>query len=706
MGFFTFGAIFLACYYTYYQSKKRHGKLRSTVEAASMSKDAILNLFNSSDNGGLPAWLRMPDSHQSSFINQGLSVLWPSIDRAATAWAFNDRNLENLLNSSSFWKPSWLAASGVVLQSLELGQVPPTVTSVKVHSVGDSTDAKPDTLVADMTFEWSSKMQAVLVMKTLPMSELSAVDKVLAFIYKAITVKVHVKELISRGQIRVIGAPLLNELPVVGTLRLSFLGAPTISYNVSSMGTNPLFIPGLESWLNSFITNQVLHPFTFPEGFIINLGELFGVEVVAPPIRPQGVLSVTIHRANNVPRMDSVGGADPYVKMFLTEKFKARTSVIANTRSPKWEETFEFVVYDVHHQELTLELWDSDSLRPDDLVGIVELPLEASLDLSPGKVNALTLTIPRMKKKGRKTMDDSSIDKIQKTEGGANKDGVPGLRLGEVGRTVVGADTRVLPTSAQGTSSQSATPEMSPRSNGEVSAGGSPSSPAVIDSAEERESEHVSRVQATIEPSRKAARFARRAAIDAVDQVEKLTKKKPCTLEVSIQFVKFNTKESDAAHDAQIGLHPGMSGLSPRMRRVLKGGMLYLHIERADGLASNRGVIKTFKIKAKVGPIGGAPLYKKKSERTGIGRGLNSRSPVFDEDIDFLIDGEAAQAGDTVVTLEIWITHLLLRPDFKGSVTVPLARVISAGRMRDTFPLEGGSGTLDLGLEWQGVMDT
>lgn len=655
-----------------------------------MSKDAILQLFNSSDSGGLPAWLRMPDSYQSSFINQGLAVLWPSIDRAATAWAFKDRNLETLLNSSTFWKPAWLAASGVVLQSLELGHVPPTVTSVKIHSIGDSTVAKPDSLVADMTFEWSSKLHAVLVMKTLHTSELSAVDRILSFIYKAITVKVVIKDLVSRGQIRVVGAPLLSELPVVGTLRLSFLGAPAISYNVSSMGTNPLFIPGLESWLNSFITNQVLHPFTFPEGFVINIGELFGVSVVAPPIRPQGILSVTVHKANNVPRMDPVGGADPYVKLFLTEKFKVRTSVMANTRSPKWEETFEFVVYDVMHQELTLELWDSDSLRPDELVGLVEMNLEGALDLSPGKVNVMTLTIPRIKKKSTRRTMDSFMEKQQAAAGTSSEE----PRVGEAGRTVVGADIHIgTPRSIM------SSPGVSPRAPTEEESLG------VDDSAEECESVVSSRVQAALEPSRKAARVARRAAKEAADQLEKLAKGRACTLDVSIQFFKFSTTESEAAHDAQIGLRPGMSGLSPRMRRVLRGGMLYLHFNRAEGLSSSTGVTKTFKIKAKVGPQGGVPLYKKSAERTGIGRGLNSRSPVFDEDIDFLIDGEAAQASDTVITIELWITHVLMRPNFKGSVTIPLARVISAGRLRDTWPLEGGSGTLDMGLEWQGVME-
>jgi len=44
------------------------------------------------------------------------------------------------------------------------------------------------------------------------------------------------------------------------------------------------------------------------------VAELFGMTIMPPPVRPEGVLSVTIKRALNVPRTDFFGLSDPYVK--------------------------------------------------------------------------------------------------------------------------------------------------------------------------------------------------------------------------------------------------------------------------------------------------------------------------------------------------------------------------------------------------------
>ena len=55
--------------------------------------------------------------------------------------------------------------------------------------------------------------------------------------------------------------------------------------------------------------------------------------------------------------------------------------------------------------------------------------------------------------------------------------------------------------------------------------------------------------------------------------------------------------------------------------------------------------------------------------------------------------------------LQLWVAHLLKKPSFKGRVAVPLARVLAAGRLHDTFPLEDvAAGRLELSLEWLSTM--
>lgn len=80
---------------------------------------------------------------------------------------------------------------------------------------------------------------------------------------------------------------------------------------VSSYGINPLFIPGLEQFINSFVGGTVLQPFTYPDGFVLKLDPRADGALEE---LPEGLLTVVIKEAVNVPRMDFFGGADPYVK--------------------------------------------------------------------------------------------------------------------------------------------------------------------------------------------------------------------------------------------------------------------------------------------------------------------------------------------------------------------------------------------------------
>jgi C2 domain len=743
LGFITFGVLFIACFLTYASSQQQQKRVLDAATAASLSKDNILEIF-SREAGGLPPWLRHLDSEHPTWINQALSILWPHIDHAATTWAFKDRNLENLLNEQDFWKPSWLAASGVVLQSLSLGQQPPSVTGLKIYSSSPGTgEVKADSLTVDVDFDWVSKMNCIIVMKTLQTnSKRSFVDKVLSVVYKAITIKVVVKNIVARGQMRVIAAPLLSEIPVVGAFRGSFLGPPTISYNVSSFGLSPMFIPGLESWIQSFITNQVLQPFTFPEGLELNIAELFGVAAHPPPVYPKGVLSVIIHKADNIPRMDTFGaGADPYVKLYLTDKLKQRTSVKARTRFPKWEETFDLIVHDEKYQQLTLEIWDSDALSRDDMVGRVVVPLSSSkLDLSNEKVNSLELTIQRMGRKERK----KGIPTYVEDDGGGQAGGGYGVgRSSGAGKKSMIVRTKTLSTEraneaagvapaaaaaaaaavparalAGGVSIEAVDVSVDDKvgTNTSLSTNNASQPQQIV--AEQKEGTTATTPAAAAPARVPASSFTSTSAAAAAAAVPSLLahaarqgledihilSETGCSISCTLQYFKFTSQEREAAKHVHDGTHPLASTLSRRVSRLLRGGMLYVHLLRAEGLSPHTGVTKTYKLFLKIGPQDGTPVYKKSAERSGMGRGLDARSPVFDERLDLLIDGDTAQRRDTMLTVEIWVKHFLLKPTFKGAVTMPLSSVLVAGKVRDIWAIEGGAGTLEMGVEWQGMM--
>ncbi|KAF5743330.1 synaptotagmin-4 [Tripterygium wilfordii] len=80
----------------------------------------------------------------------------------------------------------------------------------------------------------------------------------------------------------------------------------------------------------------------------------------------RGVLSVTVIAAENLPAVDFMGKADPFVVLTMkkSEK-KERTRVINNSLNPVWNQTFDFVVEDALHDMLIAEVWDHDMLKKD-----------------------------------------------------------------------------------------------------------------------------------------------------------------------------------------------------------------------------------------------------------------------------------------------------------------------------------------------------
>jgi Ca2+-dependent lipid-binding protein len=102
----------------------------------------------------------------------------------------------------------------------------------------------------------------------------------------------------------------------------------------------------------------------------------------------RGVLSVTVISAEDIPAMDVMGKADPFVVLYLKKgetkkktrvKFYSLSSicshvhyifptydsiylqVVTETLNPIWNQTFDFVVEDALHDLLMVEVWDHDT---------------------------------------------------------------------------------------------------------------------------------------------------------------------------------------------------------------------------------------------------------------------------------------------------------------------------------------------------------
>ncbi|KAM0854376.1 hypothetical protein ACQ4PT_050458 [Festuca glaucescens] len=80
----------------------------------------------------------------------------------------------------------------------------------------------------------------------------------------------------------------------------------------------------------------------------------------------RGVLSVTVISAEDLPAMDVMGKADPFVVLYLKKgETKKKTRVVTETLNPIWNQTFDFVVEDALHDLLMVEVWDHDTFGKD-----------------------------------------------------------------------------------------------------------------------------------------------------------------------------------------------------------------------------------------------------------------------------------------------------------------------------------------------------
>ncbi|XP_043697596.1 synaptotagmin-5-like [Telopea speciosissima] len=80
----------------------------------------------------------------------------------------------------------------------------------------------------------------------------------------------------------------------------------------------------------------------------------------------RGVFSVTVISAEDLPIVDLMGKADPYVVLYMKKTGnKNKTRVVNDSLNPVWNQTFDFVVEDGLHDMLILEVWDHDTFGKD-----------------------------------------------------------------------------------------------------------------------------------------------------------------------------------------------------------------------------------------------------------------------------------------------------------------------------------------------------
>ncbi|XP_028066776.1 synaptotagmin-4-like [Camellia sinensis] len=93
----------------------------------------------------------------------------------------------------------------------------------------------------------------------------------------------------------------------------------------------------------------------WPHRIVVPIGGI-AVDTSELELRPQGKLTVTVVKANDLKNMEMIGKSDPYVVVYIRPLFKVKTKVIDNDLNPIWNQTFELIAEDKETQSLILEV--------------------------------------------------------------------------------------------------------------------------------------------------------------------------------------------------------------------------------------------------------------------------------------------------------------------------------------------------------------
>ncbi|TBU59824.1 hypothetical protein BD310DRAFT_1038272 [Dichomitus squalens] len=176
---------------------------------------------------------------------------------------------------------------------------------------------------------------------------------------------------------------LIPDPPFVKTTIVTLMGLPRITISVVPMSRalpNIMNLPFISGFISSAIDTAAAE-YVAPKSLTLDLQRLISGDDIKKDTEAIGVVVTHIHRATNIKKMDATGSsADPYVTLTYSrlEKPLYSTRIIKGDLNPVFEETAVLLV-DVNtvklREKISFQLWDSDRMSVDDMMGFVEIDL-------------------------------------------------------------------------------------------------------------------------------------------------------------------------------------------------------------------------------------------------------------------------------------------------------------------------------------------
>ncbi|KAJ2030965.1 Tricalbin-2 [Coemansia sp. S610] len=184
--------------------------------------------------------------------------------------------------------------------------------------------------------------------------------------------------------------------PHVRTADVCFLERPTIDFSLKPVGGETLgfdiaHMPGLRTFILDTMHSIIGPMFYAPNHFTIDVEQIISGAVAHIP-SAKGVLVIHMQSARGLPKMDTFGKADPYVRISTIKhpEISVRTRTIEKTLAPSWGETLVLLVYS-KSDTIQFEVFDWNNVGKDDKIGFVNYPMQRLLEQPESEGNTMPI---------------------------------------------------------------------------------------------------------------------------------------------------------------------------------------------------------------------------------------------------------------------------------------------------------------------------
>lgn len=335
-----------------YRSQKRVAKAVDIKLLGSLGRDDLKKICGEK----FPEWISFPVFEQVKWLNKQLAKLWPFVADAAEA--IIKESVEPLLED---YRPPGITS--LKFSKLSLGTVAPKIEGIRVQSL------KKGQITMDIDLRWGGDPNIIL-----------GVEAALVA-----SIPIQLKNLQVFTVVRAI-FQLCDEIPCISAVVVALLAEPKprIDYTLKAIGGSLTAIPGLSDMIDDTVNSIVTDMLQWPHRIVVPIGGI-PVDLSELELKPQGKLTVTVVKANDLKNKELIGKSDPYTVVYVHPLFKVKTRTIDNNLNPVWNQTFDLIVEDKETQSLVIEVFDKDVGQDEKLgvakVRLIELEAERSKEV-------------------------------------------------------------------------------------------------------------------------------------------------------------------------------------------------------------------------------------------------------------------------------------------------------------------------------------